>query len=105
MLAANEYNVAVVSEDFLTGGEWNFTDPDVTGVVQGMWEQSSQFTRLEKEPCIKAYGQNFVSDRNDVIVVSMKNDPDNALLGYLNWTYAGPQNSWVCNTTVNETHF
>ncbi|KAH0542508.1 hypothetical protein FGG08_003104 [Glutinoglossum americanum] len=102
MLAANEYNIAVVSEDFLTGAKWNTANSNASSAIQRMWEQSSKFERLDRELCIKAYGSSFVSDRNDVIVVSEKTDPDNALLGYLDWAYPEYQNSWICNTTTTK---
>lgn len=63
-----------------------------------MQKNASRFERLDNDTCIEQYGVDYLSNRRNVIVVVSDSDTNNSLLGFLDWTYSQPENSWVCGT-------
>ncbi|KAM7182945.1 hypothetical protein V8F33_013911 [Rhypophila sp. PSN 637] len=88
-LTANEYTVALVTNDFVNGARFS---------VPENWHQRwlpSWYERLEPVDCIKAYKVDFLSDRRNVAVVTVQTDEEpSPFLGYMKWTYNKIQNSW-----------
>ena len=71
-------------------------------ILTTLQKDAHQYERLEPQDCIRAYGVDFISDRRHVVVVTNVQDPPNALLGTLDWSYNVIQNSWVCGTNATD---
>ncbi|KAE8446216.1 hypothetical protein EG329_012441 [Mollisiaceae sp. DMI_Dod_QoI] len=99
-LTANEYVVATVSEDFVSGANWSLPDTDLRqqSIIGEMQQNISSYDKLDISTCIKQYGVDYLSDRRHVLAVVSGQFPD-PLLGFLDWNYAGSLNSWVCGTS------
>ncbi|KAK3380710.1 hypothetical protein B0T24DRAFT_616099 [Lasiosphaeria ovina] len=70
-LTANEYTVAVATQDFVDGA--NFTlpvaDPVAMDFLRSMQQNLSTYERLDPIACIQAYGVDFLSDRRHILAV------------------------------------
>jgi hypothetical protein len=55
------------SEDDFKADQWNHLQPEIFSSLK---KNSSHWDRLENEDCIRTYAQNFVTERNDVVVVT-----------------------------------
>lgn len=99
-LTANEYIVAAVTEEFVTGSDWIPRDVDDfhRSTILQMQQNSSEYDRLDSETCIREYGVDYLSSRRHALVI-VSGQAQNPLLGVLHWTYNKTQNSWVCGTT------
>jgi hypothetical protein len=103
-LTANEYTVATVTDNFLTGGNWTLPDSDHYhhAIVAEMQQNASSYDRLANDSCIKEYGVNYLSSRGHVIVVVSGENATDSLLGVLDWSYDAPENSWTCGTSLGD---
>ena len=101
-LTANEYTVATVTEDFVNGAKWTLPGSDDyhQSIISGMQQNISQYERLDESSCIKEYGIDYLSSRRHAVVVVSNSTPSDTVLGFLDWTYSQPQNSWVCGTSL-----
>ena len=95
--------IVVVAEPFLTGAKWSVPFADTTEALTRIQKLASGFERLDPSACITAYGDQFTLKRQDVVVVVSTDPPtpENAVLGYLNWTYGDLQNPWICGTKTS----
>jgi hypothetical protein len=100
-LTANEYIVAAVSEEFISGANWTLTGFDNfhQSIVSEMQQNASLYERLDQHSCIREYGVDYLSDRRHSLVVVSGQSP-NPLLGILDWSYGAPKNSWVCGADL-----
>ena len=81
-LATNDYDITVVSRDFLTGGnasyddsmigysDSNFRIPARTFQQEIARNDTTKFRRLDALSCIKAYGQVFLAEYRNLVIVS-----------------------------------
>jgi hypothetical protein len=102
-LTANEYTVAVVTEDFVKGKGWSLAGSDLLhgSIITQMQQNISTYEKLSIPACIKDYGIDYVSAIRHVAVV-VDGELPNPLLGILHWSYGVSQNSWICGTTIRE---
>jgi hypothetical protein len=103
-LTANEYTVATVTDDFVTGANWTLTGYDAyhQSLLTEIQRNVSQYERLDQSSCVSEYGVDYLSSRRHaVVVVSDSSSPD-PILGILDWTYGQSQNSWVCGTSLGD---
>jgi hypothetical protein len=93
-----------VTEDFVIGGNWTLpsADEEHVAIVTQLQREFRSYQRLEPEDCIKRYGVDLLSDRRHVVVVTLADHPDNAVLGTMDWEYSTIQNSWICFSNVTE---
>jgi len=100
-LTANEYMVAAVTQDFVSGAKWTLTGSDSfhQTLLAEMQHNISSLERLDQAACITQYGVDYLSSSRNALVV-VEGQLANPLLGILDWTYNTPQNSWVCGTTL-----
>ncbi|KAI9850909.1 MAG: hypothetical protein M1824_003016 [Vezdaea acicularis] len=102
-LAANDYLVLSVTEDFVNGGAWD-TAPTSNlfstdkAQVQRAQNQSENFDRLENAACIQAYAVEFQSSRSTVLLIA---DPEpNTNNTLIDGTAGGESDSdpynWIC---------
>lgn len=91
-MATNDYEILVVTHDFLNGANATYVENDVNryydkspAVLQAevMSNTTSIYHRLEKLDCIKAYAQVLLQDRRNLILVSSNSSVDGlTVLGY-----------------------
>jgi hypothetical protein len=84
----------------VNGGNWTLTAPDTyhENIIAQMQNNASLYEKLDNDTCIEQYGIDYLSNRRNVIVVVSDPGSNNSLLGFLDWTYSQPENSWVCGT-------
>ncbi|KAK4208548.1 hypothetical protein QBC37DRAFT_325535 [Rhypophila decipiens] len=107
-LTANEYTVALVTNDFVKGARFSVPEnvaSEMAPILVAMQQNLStpRYERLESVDCIKAYKVDFLSDRRNVAVVAVQTDEEpSPFLGYMKWTYNKIQNSWVCGGNITD---
>ena len=103
-LTANEYMVATVTDDFVTGANWTLTsyDPYHQSLLAEIQRNISQYERLDQSACINEYGVDYLSSRRHAVVVVSNSSSSDPVLGILDWTYGQSQNSWVCGTSLGD---
>ncbi|KIX08961.1 uncharacterized protein Z518_00039 [Rhinocladiella mackenziei CBS 650.93] len=93
-LSNNDYNILIVTPDFVTGGAFDLAaaidashtiwDYDATIDVDPAAIQSeigtARFERLEVKQCIRDYAQVFLSSRRNLVLVSNADQANNSLL-------------------------
>ncbi|KAK2767475.1 hypothetical protein FQN54_003632 [Arachnomyces sp. PD_36] len=68
-IATNSYEVFWVTEGFLEGAPFNKAIWDRNGEGTLMQERASTFDKLTNEECIRAYSQDFITTRKNVLLV------------------------------------
>lgn len=91
-----------VTQEFVNGSSWTLIGADTVTqtIISNMQKNASSYEILDQSDCIKEYGVDYLSTRRNAIVVVSDSNSTDPLLGYLNWNYSQPQNSWVCGTTL-----
>lgn len=88
-LSANEYEWAIVTEEFLTGASWNLTNPTWrvladaarTEMYQNIQKSASSYERLDRAGCMRLYSKIILpTNRNVLLVTSDKNKNNSVLL-------------------------
>ncbi|KAL2430720.1 hypothetical protein ABEF95_013198 [Exophiala dermatitidis] len=87
-LTTNDYNVYIVSQDFVDGSAFNMTENasphlpyarqydfkvDIAGIQNGT-KTPGLYEHLQKADCIRAYATDFVTNRRNLLMVT-KHDP------------------------------
>lgn len=87
-LTTNDYNVYIVSQDFVDGSAFNMTENasphlpyarqhdfkiDIAGIQNGT-KTPGLYEQLQKADCIRAYATDFVTNRRNLLMVT-KHDP------------------------------
>lgn len=123
-LSANEYNVLVVTEDFITGAPWShgnvppissigyippnlgskyplsYTSPAPIVTVQRLQDNVKNLERLENAACMKAYQNPLVSDRRNLLAVTAAKSANTSnLLDVISNVpvYHIDQSRWLCS--------
>ncbi|KAI9803253.1 MAG: hypothetical protein M1825_002044 [Sarcosagium campestre] len=105
-IAVYDYNVLVVTEDFLTGAAFDNTfeipysrDFAPKEEIDWLQDHSAELDRLDNAECINAYSTKLPTTRSDVLVVSTKAQPSNGSL--IDFFSFNPEQtdpaSWLCN--------
>lgn len=119
-LSANEYNVLVVTEGFLSGGAWShgngppirknhsapiyqlpqYTSPAPIATVQRLQDNVTALDRLDNAACMKAYSKPLLSDRRNLLAVtSAKPINSSHLLDVMSKTPISRNDptGWICS--------
>lgn len=107
--AFDEYNVYVVSKDFLSGAPYTldpYTRDELPSRLDSLRESNSNNTlkriTLDRKRCILTYGNGFLSKYGDVLAVSTTRNATNSLLdSYRERPFQGyldGKRSWLCSS-------
>lgn len=87
-LSTNEYEWAVVTEDFLTGASWNLTASDSmvladaasNDMYQNIQKSASSYERLDQASCITLYSKIILPTNRNVLLVTSEKNTNNSIL-------------------------
>ena len=116
-LSTNNYFAMVITEKFLSGAPFNVNatslDPisnigpynssdlqAISSTFDNIQNNAHSYDQLDNENCIKAYGQNLLSDRQNLVLVSSANNSTNSILVWFSTAVdssTDPEN-WICST-------
>ncbi|EHY56089.1 hypothetical protein HRR83_006539 [Exophiala dermatitidis] len=111
-LTTNDYNVYIVSQDFVDGSAFNMTENasphlpyarqhdfkiDIAGIQNGT-KTPGLYEQLQKADCIRAYATDFVTNRRNLLMVT-KHDPSvTTLFDIIPYTFSVFDDlyTWIC---------
>lgn len=110
-LATNEYNILYATEGFTTGQPYNtalFPD-SVEQNITDIQSKLPTFDRLSNEDCIKAYAEDFLPDRRNVVLIVKNQTSGSSLRQVAVNTFPDSQSiihnynpfSWICDNTTS----
>lgn len=119
-LSANQYNVLIVTEGFLSGAPWSpdsysrlsqvnlpsymakrplpaYDSPAPVATVKRLQDNIQALERLDNAACMKAYQSRLLSDRRNLLAVTSAKPVNSSNL--LNVMLASPKDSieWMCS--------
>jgi hypothetical protein len=106
-VGATPFYWAVVGEEFLQYGPTtpnsNITDPEFVSVYADIRANASHWDKLSNLECIKAYGPDVVTDRRNVLAVTMNSSRPDALYEAFLVEWAGGLKgyAWMCPLTAD----
>ena len=83
-LATREYDVAVVSRDWINGAPFNVDDGGAQERIQRLQNDQSLLQNLSNAECVQAYANPIVTRRSNVVLVTaLPSDENNSVLNLL----------------------
>jgi len=93
-LATNDYKIYVIASNFVSAGNVSdFVDDPSTFILADQLQQetanndTSNFQRLDTLQCIKTYGQVFMQDYRNLVIVSKESNNARSLSVYIEEDY------------------
>lgn len=84
-LSTREYDVFVVTQDWVTGATFDIgVDPGAQARLEQLQANQSALHNLSKADCARVYANHVITGRSNVLLVtSLPNDNDDSVLNYL----------------------
>lgn len=108
-LSSQDYFVLAASPNLfsITGLNWSAPVPGAplagSNYTLNLFENASSWERLDNDACIKAYAQDYVSARGDLLAISSGMNTSTPIIGIVLSSNGGPQQySWICNNYPTE---